>query len=162
MPSIEVDVSLSGGASEVAEDDSGSVGVAVVASVDALVGADGTNGTEVPPQAAVTRSTAAPSRRGRMRTLLTPFVTGEPVSPGPGRLPRLRGVNPAVLADLVRTVAVEVLADRGLDSTVLPETVTVERPRNPEHGDYATNLALQVGKRLGVQSRSWPGGWRRR
>jgi len=66
-------------------------------------------------------------------------------------------VNPAVLADLVRTVAVEVLADRGLDSTVLPETVTVERPRNPEHGDYATNLALQVGKRVGVQSRDLAG-----
>jgi arginyl-tRNA synthetase len=66
-------------------------------------------------------------------------------------------VNPAVLADLVRTVAVEVLADRGLDSTVLPETVTVERPRNPEHGDYATNLALQVGKRIGVRSRDLAG-----
>ena len=66
-------------------------------------------------------------------------------------------MNPAVLADLVRTVAVEVLADRGLDSTVLPETVTVERPRNPEHGDYATNLALQVGKRVGVQSRDLAG-----
>ncbi|TCO57385.1 arginine--tRNA ligase [Actinocrispum wychmicini] len=62
-------------------------------------------------------------------------------------------MNPAALADLVRAVAVEVLADRGLDSTVLPETVRVERPRNPAHGDYATNLALQVGKRIGVASR---------
>jgi arginyl-tRNA synthetase len=62
-------------------------------------------------------------------------------------------VNPTVLADLVRTAAVEVLASRGLDSTVLPRTVSVERPRNPAHGDYATNLALQVGKRIGVPSR---------
>jgi arginyl-tRNA synthetase len=66
-------------------------------------------------------------------------------------------VNPAVLADLVRTTAVEVLAERGLDSTVLPKTVTVERPRNPEHGDYATNLALQVGKRIGVAPRELAG-----
>ncbi len=36
---------------------------------------------------------------------------------------------------------------------MLPESVTVERPRNPEHGDYATNLALQVGKRVGVAPR---------
>ncbi|MEV4315845.1 arginine--tRNA ligase [Actinocrispum sp. NPDC049592] len=62
-------------------------------------------------------------------------------------------MNPAALASLVRATAVEVLADRGLDSTVLPESVTVERPRNPEHGDYATNLALQVGKRVGVAPR---------
>jgi arginyl-tRNA synthetase len=66
-------------------------------------------------------------------------------------------VNPAVLADLVRSTAVEVLADRGLDTTVLPAVVTVERPRNPEHGDYATNLALQVGKRIGVAPRELAG-----
>ena len=41
---------------------------------------------------------------------------------------------------------------------MLPDTVTVERPRNPEHGDYASNLALQVAKRAGVAPRdlaSW-------
>jgi arginyl-tRNA synthetase len=40
----------------------------------------------------------------------------------------------------------------------LPATVTVERPRNPEHGDYASNLALQLGKKVGVNPRelaSW-------
>ena len=29
----------------------------------------------------------------------------------------------------------------------------MERPRNPEHGDYATNLALQVAKKAGVNPR---------
>jgi arginyl-tRNA synthetase len=62
-------------------------------------------------------------------------------------------VNPAVLAEKVRATAVEVLADRGLDSTVLPETVRLERPRNPSHGDYATSLALQVSRQIGVSSR---------
>jgi len=33
----------------------------------------------------------------------------------------------------------------------------VERPRNPEHGDYATNLALQVSKKLGVNPRDFAG-----
>ena len=36
---------------------------------------------------------------------------------------------------------------------MLPEVVTVERPRNPEHGDYATNLAMQVAKKAGVVPR---------
>jgi len=50
-----------------------------------------------------------------------------------------------------------VLSDRGLDTSVVPDSVTVERPRNPEHGDYATNLALQIGKKLGLQSRELAG-----
>lgn len=66
-------------------------------------------------------------------------------------------MTPAALADLVRATAVDVLTSRGLDHTTLPGTVTVERPRNPEHGDYATNLALQVAKRVGVQSRELAG-----
>jgi arginyl-tRNA synthetase len=66
-------------------------------------------------------------------------------------------VTPSALADLVRSTAVAVLSARGLDTTVLPETVTVERPRNPEHGDYATNLALQSAKKLGVAPRELAG-----
>ncbi len=37
--------------------------------------------------------------------------------------------------------------------SALPAAVTVERPRNPEHGDYATNLALQVAKKVGANPR---------
>ncbi|MBA8926266.1 arginyl-tRNA synthetase [Kutzneria viridogrisea] len=66
-------------------------------------------------------------------------------------------MTPAVLAELVRSTAVEVLSSRGLDTGVLPAAVTVERPRNPEHGDYATNLALQIGKRLSVSPRELAG-----
>ncbi|GAA3433914.1 hypothetical protein GCM10018954_035180 [Kutzneria kofuensis] len=40
---------------------------------------------------------------------------------------------------------------------MLPAEVTVERPRNPEHGDYATNLALQVAKKAGVAPRDFAG-----
>jgi arginyl-tRNA synthetase len=64
-------------------------------------------------------------------------------------------VTPAVLADLVRSSAVQVLSARGLDPAVLPEKVTIERPRNPEHGDYATNLALQVAKKAGLAPREF-------
>jgi arginyl-tRNA synthetase len=62
-------------------------------------------------------------------------------------------VTPALLADLVRASALEVLARRGLDGAALPEDVGVERPRNPEHGDYATNVALRTAKKAGVPPR---------
>ncbi|MEV4126321.1 arginine--tRNA ligase [Nocardia sp. NPDC049707] len=62
-------------------------------------------------------------------------------------------MTPADLADLLRATAAKVLVERGLDPTVLPDEVNVERPRNPEHGDYATNLAMQVGKKAGTNPR---------
>jgi arginyl-tRNA synthetase len=69
--------------------------------------------------------------------------------------PRIPQVTPAALADLVRSSAVQVLAARGIDDAVLPEQVTIERPRNPDHGDYATNLALQVAKKAGLKPRDF-------
>ena len=35
----------------------------------------------------------------------------------------------------------------------VPASVTVERPRQQGHGDYATNVALQLGKKAGVNPR---------
>jgi arginyl-tRNA synthetase len=66
-------------------------------------------------------------------------------------------VTPADLAELLKTTAAAVLAEHGLDTSALPDTVTVERPRNPEHGDYATNLALQLGKKIGANPRELAG-----
>jgi len=54
------------------------------------------------------------------------------------------------LADAVRAAAVAALTGLGLDPTVLPDVVSVERPRQPGHGDYASALALQVAKKAGV------------
>lgn len=66
-------------------------------------------------------------------------------------------MTPADLADLIRVTTARVLAARGLDAEVLPERLTVERPRNPEHGDYATNVAMQVAKRVGTTPRDLAG-----
>ncbi|KKC00061.1 arginine--tRNA ligase [Mycolicibacter arupensis] len=66
-------------------------------------------------------------------------------------------MTPADLAELLKTTAAAVLAEHDLDPAALPATVTVERPRNPEHGDYATNLALQLGKKVGVNPRELAG-----
>ncbi|MCV7151778.1 arginine--tRNA ligase [Mycolicibacterium pyrenivorans] len=66
-------------------------------------------------------------------------------------------MTPADLAELLKSTATAVLAEHDLDPAALPTTVTVERPRNPEHGDYATNLALQLGKKVGVNPRELAG-----
>lgn len=66
-------------------------------------------------------------------------------------------MTPADLAELLKTTASAVLAERGLDVSALPATVTVERPRNPDHGDYASNLAMQLGKKVGANPRELAG-----
>ncbi|MGH3737434.1 MAG: arginine--tRNA ligase [Micromonosporaceae bacterium] len=66
-------------------------------------------------------------------------------------------MTPAKLADVVLAATRAVFAARELDAALLPETTTVERPRNPEHGDYASNLAMQLAKRAGVAPRELAG-----
>ncbi len=39
----------------------------------------------------------------------------------------------------------------------VPGQVVVERPKNKEHGDYATNVALQLAKRAGTNPRDFAG-----
>jgi arginyl-tRNA synthetase len=66
-------------------------------------------------------------------------------------------VNPADLAELLKATATAVLAEHALDPAALPPAITVERPRNPEHGDYASNLALQLAKKVGANPRELAG-----
>jgi arginyl-tRNA synthetase len=61
-------------------------------------------------------------------------------------------MTPDQLADAVLTAAKAVLADHGLDPRALP-AAKVERPKNPEHGDYASTIALQAAKRSGLPAR---------
>ncbi|AVZ39704.1 MULTISPECIES: arginine--tRNA ligase [unclassified Dietzia] len=62
-------------------------------------------------------------------------------------------MTPADLAAVIRAALLTVLSERGADISVVPDTVTVERPRNPDHGDYATNVALQLAKKVGAAPR---------
>jgi len=61
-------------------------------------------------------------------------------------------VTPADLAAAVLAAARSVFAERGLDEAVLPPTTSVERPRSPEHGDYASTIAMQLAKKAGVKN----------
>lgn len=62
-------------------------------------------------------------------------------------------MTPAELAEVVLAAAHAVFEDRGLDRSALPAQTAVERPRNPDHGDYASTLALQLGKKVGAPPR---------
>jgi len=65
-------------------------------------------------------------------------------------------VTPAELSALVLDT-LRSAVDRGdvrLDAAALPSTVTIERPKNRGHGDYATNVALQLAKRAGMPPRT--------
>ncbi|KAF0968678.1 MULTISPECIES: arginine--tRNA ligase [Gordonia] len=66
-------------------------------------------------------------------------------------------MTPADLAALLRAVTLTVVRDRGLDENLVPDLIVVERPRHADHGDYSTNVALQLGKRLGVAPRELAG-----
>jgi arginyl-tRNA synthetase len=57
-------------------------------------------------------------------------------------------VTPAELSDLV-VRAVRHAVDAGALAVAVPSSVVVERPRQREHGDYATNVALQLAKPAG-------------
>ena len=61
-------------------------------------------------------------------------------------------MTPNELSDAV-VHALRALVERGgVELTgELPESVVVERPRNREHGDYATNVALQLAKRSNLK-----------
>jgi arginyl-tRNA synthetase len=62
-------------------------------------------------------------------------------------------VTPVQLADAVLVAARAVFTERDIDHALLPAAATVERPRNPDHGDYASTLALQLSKPAGVPPR---------
>jgi arginyl-tRNA synthetase len=57
-------------------------------------------------------------------------------------------VTPEQLRDVVRT-AVAGAVERGVLTVAVPDDIVIERPKNPEHGDYATNVALRLAKAAG-------------
>ncbi|MGY1722403.1 arginine--tRNA ligase [Blastococcus sp. SYSU DS0533] len=65
-------------------------------------------------------------------------------------------MTPEQLQDVVRT-AVAAVVGRGALPVDVPAEVVVERPKNPEHGDYATNVALRLAKPAGRPPREVAG-----
>jgi arginyl-tRNA synthetase len=65
-------------------------------------------------------------------------------------------VNPSTLSDAIRDCLRAAVAEGDLDVPV-PGTVRVERPRQRAHGDWTTNVALQLAKQAGRPPREVAG-----
>src|SRR4051794_179858 len=66
----------------------------------------------------------------------------------------LTSVTPAALADTVARLVTEAAERRGVPGVAPdPTDVALERPRNREHGDWASNVAMRFAKRFGVPPR---------
>ncbi|MFT6564765.1 MAG: arginyl-tRNA synthetase [Actinomycetes bacterium] len=64
-------------------------------------------------------------------------------------------MTPDELALAIRVALVELAADDTLpiEADDVPTTITVDRSKNPEHGDYATNVAMQLAKKAKMAPR---------
>jgi arginyl-tRNA synthetase len=62
-------------------------------------------------------------------------------------------VNPADLSASLLAVVQGILVRRGSTQSVTIEDVPLERPRNREHGDWASNIAMKLAKPLAVAPR---------
>jgi arginyl-tRNA synthetase len=60
-------------------------------------------------------------------------------------------VTPEQLSQTVRDALAALVEAGEVDLPALPDEVRVERPKSKEHGDYATNVALQLGKTAGMR-----------
>jgi len=64
-------------------------------------------------------------------------------------------VTPAELAVAIRRILEQMQADGSLVAAELPAEIVVERPRNREHGDWATNAAMQLSGLFGLNPRAF-------
>lgn len=66
----------------------------------------------------------------------------------------LEGVNPADLSATLLSVVSRIAADRGTpDLGLTASDLVLERPRNRDHGDWASNIAMKLAKPLGANPR---------
>ena len=57
-------------------------------------------------------------------------------------------MTPEQLSDVVRS-AVAAAVERGALAVAVPDHVVIDRPKNPDHGDYAANVAMRLAKGAG-------------
>ncbi|MDQ4007160.1 MAG: arginine--tRNA ligase [Actinomycetota bacterium] len=62
-------------------------------------------------------------------------------------------MTPEQLSRTILDALASLVEDGEVALPALPDEVRVERPKSKEHGDYATNVALQVAKQAGVPPR---------
>ncbi|CAN5198542.1 arginine--tRNA ligase [soil metagenome] len=62
-------------------------------------------------------------------------------------------MTPAELSARLLAVVGSVLGDRGARVAVTLEDVPLERPKNRDHGDWASNIAMKLARQVGVEPR---------
>jgi arginyl-tRNA synthetase len=62
-------------------------------------------------------------------------------------------VNPADLSAALLTVVAGIARQRGGELALTADDVVLERPRNRDHGDWASNIAMKLAKPLGANPR---------
>lgn len=64
-------------------------------------------------------------------------------------------MTPAELAVAIRRILVEMQVNGSLSAAELPSEIVVERPKNREHGDWATNAAMQLAGKFDLNPRAF-------
>ena len=64
-------------------------------------------------------------------------------------------MTPADLSDAIVRILAKLVAEGRLASAEMPAEVVIERPKNREHGDWATNVAMQLAGRFGLKPREF-------
>lgn len=64
-------------------------------------------------------------------------------------------MTPEQLSDAILEALRALAEEAGLDSNLIPATVVVERPKNRDHGDWATNVAMQLGAKFQMAPRKF-------
>ena len=64
-------------------------------------------------------------------------------------------MTPADLSAAIVRILAELQADGRLGEGALPAEVVVERPKNRDHGDWATNVAMQLAGKFGMNPRAF-------
>ncbi|HEY0375005.1 MAG TPA: arginine--tRNA ligase [Amnibacterium sp.] len=62
-------------------------------------------------------------------------------------------MTPAELQVAIRDLVGAVAADHGADAAITDAEIVLERPRNREHGDWASTVAMRAAKRIGMAPR---------
>jgi arginyl-tRNA synthetase len=62
-------------------------------------------------------------------------------------------VTPQELASALARILTDLVAARGSDIVITDQDTQVERPKNREHGDWASNAAMKFAKRIGTNPR---------
>ena len=64
-------------------------------------------------------------------------------------------MTPADLSAAIVRIIAALQADGALGAAELPSEVVIERPKNREHGDWATNVAMQLAGKFGMNPRAF-------